>query len=219
MSKKLSMAIVIALALCATGCANVRSGMHNAVSDAMDIVRVDVSGSFGTDMGAHVMATKFVQLKSYSYEDLYRVGFGTRHIGVWKEDREDWWIGPIHARNMNINRKSVAEIIAPSSGFKMLSRRNAAFHYIMESPDEVGLGAHFLVVGARAGVRPWEFVDFLANFVGLDPCNDNAKWYEMKRLRSKLKAAKAAAKAKNTVPAPTDNSDKEASNKNADNQP
>ena len=181
--------------------------MHNTLSDAMDIVRLDVSGSFGTDMGAHVMITELAQLKSYSYEDLYRVGFGTRHIGVWKEERQDWWVGRMHAKNMNMNRNSVAEKTALSSFAKLRSSRHAPLHYIMESPDEVGLGAHLFVVGARAGVRPWEFVDLLANFVGLDPCKDNTSWNEIKMLRAKRKAAKAAKEAGNTVPEPAPKAD------------
>jgi len=170
------------LALSASGCAHVRNGIHNALGDAMDILRLDVSASWGTDMGAHVMATERLQLKSYSYENLYRVGLGTRVIGMWREEREDWWVGSWHAKGARIAGDSVQGLTAALPE-KMRSGPDAAFARFGESPDEIGLGLHAFVIGLRIGLRPMELLDFLADFVGLDLCDDNLRWEERKALR------------------------------------
>ncbi len=49
----------------------------------------------------------------------------------------------------------------------------------------------------------WTRNPFLFVPVGLDPCNDNTSWNEIKMLRAKRKAAKA----RNTVPKPAPQSD------------
>ena len=193
MERKLGAVIVVLSVVCFAGCARVRNSIHSTVSDATDIVRADLGFSFGTDMGAHAMATQYVQLKSYSYEDLYRVGFGTRHIGVWKEEREDWWVGPWHARNMHVKTQSVklkTGALAP----KLRSGKDVALHFVMESPDEFGMGFHLFVVGGRIGVRPLEFVDLFTNLIGVDLCKDNMSWAERQRMSAMREAASKKAK-------------------------
>lgn len=161
--------------LAAGGCVHVRNGIHNALDDTLDLARADLTFSFGTDMGGHVMITKWAQLKSYSYEDVYRVGIGNRMIGLWKDAREDWWVGPIHARNIHINSES---IWVKSAGLstKVIGGPYFAKALVAEAPDEVGIGVHLFVAGFRVGVRPFEFFDLLANLVGRDPAGDNPTW-------------------------------------------
>jgi len=156
---------------CFTGCAHVRRGLGYALTDATDIVRADVSLSFGTDMGAHVMLTELVQLKSYSYEDLYRIGLGPRRLGIWEESREDSWVSGWHTRNMSVGLNSVAML-----GFAMPvgGGLHNGFGWGAESVDEIGVGAHLFVAGFRVGIRPMEIADLFANFVGQDLCKDNA---------------------------------------------
>ena len=154
------------------GCVHVRRGIWCALADSTDIVRADVSFSLGTDMGAHVMATKWLQLKSYSYEDLYRVGIGARHFGIWEESRQDWWLGPTHAKCLSMNSQFLAAVgygLFP----KMCSGKWAPLTYLAESSDEIGVGAHLFVAGFRVGVRPAEIADLFANVVGQDLCGDN----------------------------------------------
>lgn len=176
------------------GCAHVRNNLENTLADAMDMLRVDVSFSLGTDMGAHVMATEYVQLKSYSYEDLYRVGIGTRAVGVWEEEREDWWIGPFHSRNLHARSNAVGIL---SHGLERKARSGG--YYVMgvaaESVDEVGAGLHAFVLGARVGIRPLEILDFLVCPVGLDLCNDNTSLAE-RQLEDHLRAQAEAEAAK-----------------------
>jgi len=168
----LRVVLLLVAAVVLPGCAHVRRGIWNALADATDIVRADVSLSLGTDMGAHAMATKWVQLKSYSYEDLYRVGIGARHLGVWEESRQDWWVGPTHAKRLSMNSEFLAAVgygLFP----KMCPGKWAPLTYVAESSDEIGVGAHLFVVGFRVGVRPAEIVDLFANLVGQDLCGDN----------------------------------------------
>ncbi|HAK94562.1 MAG TPA: hypothetical protein DCM87_06070 [Planctomycetes bacterium] len=163
------------------GCVHVRNNLHNTLADALDIVRADVSFSFGTDMGAHVMATQFVQLKSYSYENLYRVGVGTRLVGILEERRDDWWVGPLHSNSIEVKSKSVADL-----SYGLEHKLRSGRYYVMgaaaESADEVGAGIHLFVIGARAGVRPLELLDFLVAPFGLDLCNDNRSIHEYRML-------------------------------------
>lgn len=168
-----------------TGCAGVRRSITNIPADFIDIVRVDVSGSFGTDMGAHAMITQLIQLKSYSYEDLYRLGINGRMIGLWREDREDFWIGPLRIGRMWMNWKRVAIVPWTAMAGKTGAGRYSAMAMAAESADEIGVGAHLFVVGARVGIRPWEAVDFLANFIGLDPVGDNLTRAQIRILRMK----------------------------------
>jgi len=163
-----------------TGCAHVRNTIYNVGADAADLFRADVSFGFGTDMGLHLMATKYLQFKSYSYEGVTRIGFGTRMIGGITEDREDWWVGSRAIGNCVWRPRARPMAVLPSLATKIQSGVDAPWEAFTESRDEFGLGVHFLVVGFRLGVRPWEFVDLLANFVGLDPCGDNMTW-EMRR--------------------------------------
>jgi hypothetical protein len=175
---------IVLMALVLGGCVRVRAGICNVGSDLMDLARADVSFSLGTDMGAHVMVTKLVQLKSYSYEDLYRVGYNPRMLGVWKEDRQDFWVGPICGGRFRVNSKSIAGLSGEPMMAKARGGRWAAQGILFESPDEVGVGAHLFVIGARVGVRPLEFVDLLASFVGLDLLHDNLSWRQRAAMRA-----------------------------------
>ena len=187
----LRLAPAILLAACTlSGCAHVRSSMHSVVSDLTDVLRADVSGSVGTDMGAHLMATKYVQLKSYSYEDLHRLGLTSRMMGLWDEERETNWVGPwpLGRQTLQGTLRSVKlGTTPPRTPVERITETRFG-----ETADEVGLGVHFLFGGARLGLRPWEFVDLLANFVFLDPCDDNVTWDERRKLRDEAKARAAS---------------------------
>jgi len=168
---------------CAGGCRSLRNGMLNVVGDAGDIARLDVGASVGTDMGAHVMVTKLARLKSYSCDGVYHSGFNVRNLGVWREDREDWAIGPLGEGSLR------------ADGHWIGNPRHAVTKggaFLTESSDEIGLGAHLFLVGVRAGVRPWQAVDLLAGLVGLDPAGDNLSWSQRQALRKK--AEKSATK-------------------------
>ena len=150
--------------------------MLNVVGDAGDIARLDVGASVGTDMGAHVMVTKIARLKSYSCDGVYHAGFNMRNLGVWREDREDWAIGPLGGGSVR------------GTGHWIGSPRHALAKggaFLSETGDEVGLGAHLFLVGVRAGVRPWQAVDLLAGLIGLDPGRDNLSWAQRQALRKK----------------------------------
>ncbi len=168
-----------ALALTAGGCGYVRNGIHNTLEDSLDLVRADVDFGFGTGMGGHVMLTKWVQLKSYSYENVYRFGLGDRIVGLWREDREDWWVGPLHPKEWHATMEPVwaSTIGLPPEAIGEKSFPKTA---AVESPDEIGVGGYLFLLGFRVGVRPLEIVDLLANFIGMDPSGDSPTWEQRK---------------------------------------
>ena len=182
---------VVALAL--SGCARVRGSIHNLVSDATDVARFDLSFSFGTDMGAHVMATQWVQLKSYSYEDLYRVGYMPRQLGVWKEERDDWWVGPARSRNIHVSFDSV-KLLWHGMLTKRPKGHAGAYGLAAESGDEVGFGAHLFVFGVSAGIRPLEIADLFTSPFGLDLGNDDSTWQQRVAMLEARKKARSAPK-------------------------
>ncbi len=173
------LALFAALVLAAGGCGYVRNAIYNVAEDSMDLVRADVDFGFGTGMGAHVMLTKWAQLKSYSYENVYRFGLGSRVVGLWREDREDWWVGPLHPKDWHASMERVwASCIGlpPEALGGTLSPETAA----VESPDEIGAGLFVFVFGVRVGVRPLEIADLLADFVGMDISGDSPSWEQRK---------------------------------------
>lgn len=196
-------AVVVMGALLSTGCVHVRQGIWNTLADATDVVRADVSVSFGTDMGAHVMITKWAQLKSYSYEGLYRCGLDARRLGLWEEARQDWWLGPKRSQEFGMNSNGVAMLTFGLPGWVM-GHRGDVLGSMTETEDEIGVGAHLFVLGFRVGVRPVEFADMLANLAGQDLCGDNVlwprlcllhKWHKPKPTEAEPPAADAGEKA------------------------
>jgi len=185
---------LLGIATCGSGCVHVRNGLYNFLDDATDIVRFDVSGSFGTDMGAHVMLTKFVQVKSYSYEDLYRAGYAGRMFGLWEEERQDLWIGPEPVGNVKI--KSDGVWMKTCSSSLPGAMKQAGTGWMMESEDEFGLGVHLFVIGARVGVRPLEILDMLTTPFGLDLRNDSTTWRQRRAMRDAMRKARELQKQK-----------------------
>ena len=166
------------LCLCAgllSGCSGLRNYMLNRMADATDMARLDVSAGLGTDMGFHVMVTKLVRLEAYSTDDIYRAGFSRRCLGVWKEDRESWAVGLVGRMNYRlINGHWVGSALSASENPEA---------FLTESCDEIGLGAHLFLIGARGGVRPWQILDFITGLVGIDIAGDDLTWGRREELR------------------------------------
>jgi hypothetical protein len=226
--------VVSAILASASGCVHVRNGLYNFVEDAGDIVRLDVSTSWGTGMGAHVMVTKFVQLKSYSYEDVYRVGLGNRMISTSKEDRQDFWIGPVTIGDVKMRAEGTPVLQYGMTG-KLLGMADNARHdrksfmawgakktweakmpfgafmeWAGETSDEVGVGFHLFVVGARIGVRPLEILDFLTAPFGLDICNDNLSVKQRQAMQRAIEALEKAKKEQEKKPPEEETEEKQA---------
>lgn len=200
--RALCLAVVLAFVVVSgTGCRYVRNRMVNAMGDALDFARADVSLSFGTDMGAHVRLTKFVQGESYSYEDLYRVGYNPRMPGIWKEDRDDWWVGPWHGKRIDVQNEYLCRVSAWQTQ-KMRSDYSVT-GVNMETADEIGAGFHLFVFGFRVGFRPLEVADFLTSWFGLDLAGDDLSAHEREAMREARRAARAAeGKGKEKSPKP-----------------
>ena len=141
-----------------------------------------------------MMATEQLQVKAYSYEDLYRFGLGARRFGIWECEREGWDFSLVHSSRYSWNQSEVAAFAPLSAvGGKMKSRSGVKAMFA-ESVDEFGVGVHLFVVGGRVGIRPLEIVDLFANLLMLDPLNDNLDWWQRQSIRSAKKAAKDAEK-------------------------
>ena len=177
-----------------SGCQSARNAVYCIGEDLTDIFVADATVSLGTDMGAHVMATELLQVKAYSYEDLYRVGLGARRFGIWECEREGWDLSLVHSSRYSWNQKQVTAIAPLSAVSGKVASRSGAKAMFAESVDEFGVGAHLFVVGGRVGIRPLEIVDLFANLLMLDPLHDNLEWWQRQSIRAAKKAAKKAAK-------------------------
>ena len=151
-----------------TGCGGLRNYMLNRAGDAADIVRADVSVGAGSDMGFHGQATRLLRLEAYSTDGIVRTGYSRRALGVWGEDRDSWGFSLLGGGGQRMNWghfTGQAEVAT--------SDPRAVF---METADEFGLGFHLFVAGARAGIRPWQIVDFAFGLIGLDFAGDDLSW-------------------------------------------
>ncbi|MBN2704341.1 MAG: hypothetical protein JXR23_09035 [Pontiellaceae bacterium] len=177
-----------------SGCQSARNAVYCIGEDLTDIFVADATVSLGTDMGAHVMATELLQVKAYSYEDLYRFGLGARRFGIWECEREGWDFSLVHSSRYSWNQQEVAAFAPLSAISGKMASRSGAKAMFAESVDEFGVGVHLFVVGGRIGFRPLEVVDLFANLLTLDPLHDNLEWWQRQSIRSAEKAAKKAAK-------------------------
>ena len=86
---------------------------------------------------------------------------------------------------MSIQSDPVASLSYGLPG-KLKGGRFSAMGIMAESPDEFGVGIHALLIGARIGVRPVEFIDFLGAPFGFDLLGDNLSWAERQALKGKV---------------------------------
>lgn len=167
--------LVLALGML-SGCSGVRNYLSNRAADAADIVRLDVSWSLGTDLGAHVMATRLLRVEAYSYDNLARAGFTWGNAGTWEEYRETLALSLLGWGKYGWLDESWVGIRPPAyyvGGF-----------FPGETWDEIGAGVHLFVVGARVGVRLAQAVDFLFGLLTLDVGSDDLSWPERQSLEA-----------------------------------
>jgi hypothetical protein len=181
-------AVLLALA-CLPGCANTGpqdiSGWAEARgADFMDIFGVRVA--LGPGLGAYVRVTEALELgylsmgqaelslpapKGVSLRGFPAVVFGLRgrYGGLWYESSQELMLPGFSSRDYEVStvrdrpiqRENIAGYVTPHGEYDN-------WRY------EFGLGAHLLVAGAQAEVRPLELLDFLAGVLGFDPGGDDA---------------------------------------------
>jgi hypothetical protein len=152
-------------------------------ADFMDIVGLRVY--VGPGLGAYVRATQYVQLgilkKGPGEQDLPApkgddlraipcVGFGTigRYGGLWLEGSSEVMFPGWSSRDrapsaespLAIRRETLAGYVAPHGELDMWR-------------ESFGLGAHLLLAGVEAEVRPFQLIDFLGGIAGYDPAGDD----------------------------------------------
>lgn len=173
-----------------SGCQSARNAVYCIGEDLTDIIVADVSVSLGTDMGGHIMLTELIQVKGYSYEDLYRASIGPRQLGLWECEREGWALSLAESNHTKIKQNAVFTLMPKQSYARKASSKFGIKAVAMESIDEVGVGGHLFIIGGRLGIRPLEIVDLFASLFTLDPLKDNLTWQQRRAFRAAKKAAK-----------------------------
>jgi len=180
---------LILACLMLTGCA-VSEGRKDAPgwmaargADFMDIFGVRIA--VGAGLGLYVRATEYVQLgvikKGASDADMPSpreaearafpfvvVGNVGRYGGVWSERSTEVMLPGWSNRDAVLTAESSPPI-----------QRRVIAGYVSQHGEydnwrgAFGLGAHLLLVGVEAEVRPFEVLDFLAGLAGYDPSGDD----------------------------------------------
>lgn len=116
----------------------------NRVADISDIPRIHLS--IGDGMGLTIRATKMLYLSSFQ-DDAYCLGWAgkPRQFPIFGESIEEQYLGFLAAQAGEIDR----------------------------DPSEVGLSAHFAVIGANIAVSLGETVDALVGLLGVDLSGDD----------------------------------------------
>ena len=187
------------------GCQSARNAVHCFAEDLTDIVEVDASFSFGTDMGAHVMATELLQAKAYDYEDVYLAGISPRQFGVRKAERSGWNLSLASSDWNSCHWDNVFALTSATGLSGKMATQNGMKAVCMESVDEIGAGFHLFIFGGRIGIRPLEIIDLFANLLTLDPLHDNLDWTQRQSLKETKKTLKKSIEELSKTATPSEN--------------
>lgn len=177
--------VALLLALLATSCASptgrrdTASWLEARGADAMDVVGLRVGA--GAGLGVYVRATEIVQFgfMRRGSQDAQYIGttdrrlravpcvmFGTigRYGGVWFDTHDEFMFPTYSSRDHGDLPAIQREVLAGAVTLDGSGDRLAG---------SFGLGAHLLLFGAEAEVRPFEIVDLLAGLLGYDPSSDD----------------------------------------------
>ncbi len=158
------------------------------VADALDVVEANVAIGPGLKVGVEyaVLRTTLGSVQAQ------RLGMDSRQIGAWSErnvafgifpvsllfapfelvkDKGDAWealaVGGFEIGTVGMERTS-REAFATTDVLYLEAVMAGPWHERPGDIASVGAEVHLLLVGARARVKPLEFVDFLLGFVGID---------------------------------------------------
>ena len=158
------------------------------VLDFLDVFELDV----GLGLGAKAGVEYGLGRTTLGVVEAQRIGLDGRQVGTWSEQNAAYGILPVSLvfapfellRGAGEPWKSLAVygFEMGSIGAERTSRDSFATTSVLyrkaqmagpwhERPGDtcaVGAEAHVLLVGARARVKPFELVDFLLGFVGID---------------------------------------------------
>ena len=181
------MPLGLLLCLCLIGCSP-KSYFKNRGRDFLDIVSADVSGGLG--MGVHARAA--VIHTGLGAAEMWHVGLqekedGTRNApGVRLEAQQDFLLWK---REMALSGWD-AHLLTPGTkapedlhfclGMIHLPGRGEHGRHIASDTEtpwldtlDLNLGVNVFFVGARAGLRPGQFLDFLLGWFGVDLGKDD----------------------------------------------
>jgi hypothetical protein len=110
----------------------------NRIVDLTDIPRLYIT--LGSGIGGSVRATKWLFNATWYDESAYCLGWSMRKPPFFSEQIRERYFGFLFASAGELDR----------------------------DPSEVGLGFHFIAIGANAAVSLSEAVDFVLGFIGID---------------------------------------------------
>ena len=180
-SHTLSLAVLVLACGCSSlpGRRDVSSWFEARGADLMDIASVRVG--LGVGLGGYARATHIVQLgfMSRGPADVRSIegpatdsGAATRPravpvwmFGTWGRYGGAWW-------------DSTREIMLPGYSVRDVRREVLAGRVSPDGLDDpwrssFGVGVHAILLGLEAEVRPFEAIDFVGAFFGLDPSGDD----------------------------------------------
>lgn len=183
--------VLLALLVLASGCSSlpgrrdVGSWFEARGADLMDIASVRLG--LGVGIGAYARATQFVQLgfMSRGPGDLRAIeGPGTESGVATRPRAVPAWMVGTWGRYGGAWLDSTWEIALPGYTVRDVRRRVLAGRLSpdgLEDPwrSSFGAGVHAVLVGVEGEVRPFEVIDFLGAFFGLDPSGDDVPLVEL----------------------------------------
>jgi len=167
-----------------TGRRDLGSWMEARGADVMDLVGIRIGVGIG--LGAYVRATEYLQLgimyrgptetslvgrsgsvreEGFQVRGVPCAMFGTigRYGGLWTESSHEIML-PGYSNRADVVppiRREIVAGVVPLDG--LADDWEASF----------GAGAHVLILGVEAEVRPLQLLDFIAGLLGYDPAGDD----------------------------------------------
>ena len=171
---------IAAMLVLVSGCASTKQYCVNRGADLIDVFRANVF--YGVGIGADAFATTALKLGAMG-ENTKHIGLDGHGVGIWGQGRGDghllligheWghrkrpYLGSVHCAGLGAGGE---RWLSP-----LLGGRQVAGH--MEhacGPLEFGARVGLFFLGAEAGLRVSELVDFAVGLVGFDPKRDDGR--------------------------------------------
>lgn len=145
---------------------------------------LDVRGTFGVGLGAHVRATELVQLGAVSMNEAHAVGLMEGRITVVREERNELGVSLLHQYEYRRSGKELLDVRHPRYGDPGWVRHPMSWQTEHDRQlADVGLGLHLIYVGADATFHLGELWDAVAGLVGFDPSGDDAHGRPLEELQ------------------------------------
>ena len=164
----------------ASGCAPTKQYCSDRGADLIDVFRANVF--YGVGIGADAFATTALKLGAIG-EHTNHVGLDGHGVGIWGQDRVDWHVllvgfeyghrnTPVHG---NVRQNNIGQGGGRWQSCLLGEKHQSGHIQHVCGPLEVGARVGLFFVGAEAGLRVSELVDFAVGVVGFDPKKDDRR--------------------------------------------